>query len=130
MLKTLQFIIKRASGACEAFSLVMKTNNCLRLSVLTRNTCLYLADVSSSGVRVLNWHMRPELANMSSPRIDAHVFNEPLPLLGMRTRNHAPTIPCSSPLKAWMVTVVWQMPLWRAIQRHLNKVHTRNCSSI
>ena len=80
--------------ASEAFSLVMKTNNCLRLRVLTSNACLHLAYVSSPGVRVLtwrnvsspgvhmsstgvcvlNWHMCPYLANMSSSRIDAHVF--------------------------------------------------------
>ena len=38
-LKKLIMIIKRAS---EAFSLVMKTNNCLRLCVLTWNTCLHM----------------------------------------------------------------------------------------
>ena len=59
-------IIKRASGASEAFSLVMKTN-CLRLRILTRNACLHLAYVSSPGVRVLNWRMRPQLAYVSSP---------------------------------------------------------------
>ena len=42
-------IIKRASGASEVFSL-MKTNNCLRIRVLTRNACLHLAYASSTGV--------------------------------------------------------------------------------
>ena len=40
------FFSKRAS---EAFSVVMKTNNCLRLRVLTRNACLHLSYVSSPG---------------------------------------------------------------------------------
>ena len=43
-------IIKRESGASEAFSEVMKTNNCFGLCVLTRNTCFYLACASSTGV--------------------------------------------------------------------------------
>ena len=135
-------IIKRVSGASrasEAFSLVMKTNKCLRLRVLTRNACLNLAYVSSpayvasTGVCVLNWHTFQHLANMSSSRIDVDVFQRPPPLLGMRTKNYAPTIPCSTPLKVRTVTVVWrygQMPLCRTFQRHFNKVHTRNCSFI
>ena len=59
---------KRASGSSEACSLVMKTNNCLRLRVLTRNACRYptytcphpaymcpqLAYASSTGVPVLS----------------------------------------------------------------------------
>ena len=103
------FLVKRASRASEAFSLMMKTNNCLRLRVLTRNTRLhlvYVVYVSSTGVCVLNWCTCPHLANMSSPRIDAHVFQW-APLLSMRTKNYAPTVQCWSPLKAWMVTVVW-----------------------
>ena len=83
-------IIKRVSGASrasEAFSLVMKTNKCLRLRVLTRNACLHLAYVSSpayvssTGVCVLNWHTFQHLANMSSSRIDVDVFQRP-PALG------------------------------------------------
>ena len=87
-------IIKRVSGtsrASEAFSLVMKTNKCLRLRVLTRNACLHLAYVSSpayvssTGVCILNWHTFPHLANMSSLRIDVDVFQcatPPPPALG------------------------------------------------
>ena len=60
-------LVKRASGATKVFSLVLKTNNCLRLRVLTRNTCLHLVYVSSPGVRILNWRMCPQLAYMSSP---------------------------------------------------------------
>ena len=60
-------IIKRASGASKAFSLVMKTNNYLRLRVFSRNACLHLAYVSIAGVRVFNWRsMCPQLAYMSS----------------------------------------------------------------
>ena len=124
-------IIKRASGASEAFCPVMKTNNCLRIRVLTMSACLHLAYASSSGVHVRTWRIYLHL-DMS--------FNQPLPLLGMHTKYHAPTIPCSSPLKAWMVTVVWtkhhvstipcssplNAVLCRAFQRHFNKVHTRN----
>ena len=43
------FVVKRASGASEAISLVMKSNNCL-----TRNVCLHLAYVPPLGKRVLN----------------------------------------------------------------------------
>ena len=100
-------IIKQASGASEAFSLVMKTNNCLRLRVLTRNMCLNLAYVSSPGICVLNWHTCPHLAIMSSPRLDVLVFQRAPPPLGYAYKNHAPTILCSSPLKARTVTVVW-----------------------
>ena len=50
-----QEVIKRAS---TAFSLVMKSNNCLRLRVLTRNACLHLAYVSPLGERVLNRRMQ------------------------------------------------------------------------
>ena len=57
---------ERASGASEAFSLVMKNNNCLRIRVLTRNACLHLAYVSF-GVHVLTCCTCPQLANMSSP---------------------------------------------------------------
>ena len=64
-------VIKRAS---EVFSLVMKTHNCLRSTYV------------------------------SSPRIDALPFspghNEPLPLLGMRTKNHAPTNPVFKSIKS------------------------------
>ena len=94
------FLFKRASGASEAFSLVMKTHNCLRLLVLARNKCLHVAYMSSTGVCVLNWRTCPHLANVFSPRIDMHV-------LGMCIKKHAPTIPCSSPLTALTVTVVW-----------------------
>ena len=55
-------IFKRARGASEAFSLVMKTNNCLRIHVLTRNACLHQECVSSPGVCVLNWRTCPHLA--------------------------------------------------------------------
>ena len=54
------FLVKRASEASEAseaFSLVMKTHNCLRLRGLTRNTCP-------------TWRT----AYVSSHRIDTHVF--------------------------------------------------------
>ena len=51
-------LIKRASGASKAFSPVMKSNNCLRIRVLTRNACLHLAYVSPLGERVLNRHMQ------------------------------------------------------------------------
>ena len=51
----LYLIIKRAS---EAFSLVMKSNNCLRIRVLTRNACFHLAYVSPLGEHVLNQHMQ------------------------------------------------------------------------
>ena len=45
----------------------MKTNNCLRIRVLTRNACLHLMHVSSPGAcSVLNWRMRPQLAYVSS----------------------------------------------------------------
>ena len=67
MLMLMIMIIKRASGASEVFSLVMKTNNCLRIRVLTRNTCLHLAYVSLPGVCVLTWRTCPQLANMSTP---------------------------------------------------------------
>ena len=80
--------VKRASGVSEAFSLVMKSNNCLRIRVLTRNACLYLAYVSPLGKRVLNRRM--QLAP---------------PTLGYAHKNHAPTI--TSLLKAWTVTVGW-----------------------
>ena len=56
-------LVKRAS---EAFSLVMKTNNCLRLRVLTRNMCLHLAYVFSPGVRVLTWRTCSHLVYVSS----------------------------------------------------------------
>ena len=67
---TIFLVIKRASRASEAFSLVMKTNNCLRLCVLTR-MCLHLAytsspGMSSTGACVLNWHVRPQLEYASS----------------------------------------------------------------
>ena len=92
------------------FSLV-KTNNCLRIHVLTRNACLHLAHVSSHGVSVLNFHMRPQLAYVSSPgeyvvisnRCECLSMSPPL----LHTKNHAPTIPGSSPLKAWTLIVVW-----------------------
>ena len=61
-------IIKQAS---EAFYLVIKTNNCLRIRVLT----IHL-------VYILNWHTCPHLANMSSPRIEAQVFQPAPPPLG------------------------------------------------
>ena len=48
-------VIKRVS---EAFSLVMKSTNCLRIRVLTRNACLPLAYVSPLGKHVLNQHMQ------------------------------------------------------------------------
>ena len=51
-------IIKRASRASEAFSLVMKSNNFLRICVLTRNACLHLAYMSPLGERVLNRRMQ------------------------------------------------------------------------
>ena len=119
-------IIKRANGASVAFSLVMKTNNVSGylsspgIRVFTRNTRLhqeYASSpgyyVSSPGVSVLNWHMRHQLANvsstcimcrqlayesasgeyMSSPRIDAHVFQRAPPSLGYeykKSRSHHP----------------------------------------
>ena len=49
---------QRASGASEAFSLVMKSNNCLRIRVLPRNACLHLAYMSPLGKRVHNWRMQ------------------------------------------------------------------------
>ena len=75
-------IIKRVSGmsrASEAFSLVMKTNKCLRLRVLARNACLHLAYVSTTGICILNWHTFPHLVNMSSLRIDVDVFQRATP---------------------------------------------------
>ena len=51
-------IVNRASGASEAFSLVMKSNNSFGIRVLTRNACLHLAYVSPLGERVLNRHMQ------------------------------------------------------------------------
>ena len=61
------YSIKRVS---KAFSLVMKTNNCLRLRVLTWHTCPHLAYVSSPGIRVLGirvftWRTCPHLAYMA-----------------------------------------------------------------
>ena len=41
--------------------------------------------------------------------------NEPLPLLGMCIKNHTPTIPSSSPLKAWKVTIDATMPSFNVI---------------
>ena len=55
------FLVKHASGESEAFSLVMKSNNCLRLCVLTRNACLHQAYVSPLGEHVLN--LRVQLAS-------------------------------------------------------------------
>ena len=72
----MHLFVKRASGASEAFSLVLKTNNCLRLRVLTRNVCLHPAYVSSPGVRFLNWRMRPQLAYVSSPGEYVFVSNK------------------------------------------------------
>ena len=46
--------LKRASGASEVFSLVMKSKNCLGIHVFTRNACLHLAYVSPLGECVLN----------------------------------------------------------------------------
>ena len=69
----------------EAFSLVMKTHNCLRRTYVRTYVRMYV----------------------SSPQIDAHAFrswaqrNESLLLMGMSTKTHTPT------LKAWKVTVVW-----------------------
>ena len=57
-------IIKRAS---EAFSLVMKTNNCLRLRVLTRNMCLHLAYMSSPDEYVFASNRRTCLSMSPSP---------------------------------------------------------------
>ena len=74
--------------------------SCLRLCVLTWNMCLHLVYVSSTGIRVLTYCilcLRLEYTFM--------YFNEPLPLLGMGEKNHAPTIPYSSPLKSWTVTM-------------------------
>ena len=59
-------IFKHAS---EAFSLVMKTNTCLSIRVLTRNTCLHLEYMSSPGIRVLAWCTCPHLAYVSSTGI-------------------------------------------------------------
>ena len=71
-------LVKRTS---EAFSLVMTTHNCLRHTYV------------------------------SSPRIDMHAFQSRVqrasPLLSMRIKYYTPTIPYSSPLNAWKVTVVW-----------------------
>ena len=70
--------------------------------------------MSSPGVRVLKWRMRPQLVYVSSPGEYVFVSNRraclsmsPHSFLGMHAKNHAPTIPGSSPLKAWTVTVVW-----------------------
>ena len=49
-LMMMKMIIKRASGASKAFSLVMNSNNCLRIRVLTRNACLHLVNMSSTGI--------------------------------------------------------------------------------
>ena len=79
-------LIKRVSEASEAFSLVMKTHNYLR------STCV------------------------SSPQIDAHAYQSwaqraPPPLVYAHEKSHVyhpvSTIPCSGPVKAWKVTVVW-----------------------
>ena len=60
------FLIKRVS---EAFSLVMKTHNCLNLLFYTRNMCPHLVYVYSHAVYVLNWHTCPHLAYVSSPDV-------------------------------------------------------------
>ena len=99
-------IIKRvsgASGASEAFSLVMKTNNCLRLCALTRNACLHRRTCPHLA------YTCPQLVYVSSPgdyvfasNRHASLSTNPSP-----SKNYAPTIPCSSPLKALTETVVW-----------------------
>ena len=52
-----------------------------------------------------------------SPAFQSWAQRAPPPL-GMRTKNHALTILCSSPLKAWKVIVIWTdatMPLFNII---------------
>ena len=109
----------------------MKTNNCLRLRVLTRNRCLHLAYVSSPGVRILNWYvvyasstgvrvltsgvrvLSPLANNVFASNRRASHSTSPTPS-GVRTqKNHAPTVLCSSPLKAWTETMVWTDALCR-----------------
>ena len=113
----------------------MKTNNCLRLRVLTRNRCLHLAYVSSPSVRVLTWRAYPQLVYASSTGVRvltsgvrvlsplannvfasnrrASLSTSPTPS-GVRTqKNHVPTVLCSSPLKAWTETMVWTDALCR-----------------
>ena len=68
--------------------------------VFTRNACLHLAYASSTGVRVRTWQY-VFVSNRS-----ACLSTTPTPL-GYTHKYHAPTIPRSSPLKAWTVTVVW-----------------------
>ena len=97
------FLVKRASEASEAFSLVMKTHNCLRLRGLTRNTCPHLA----YGVHVLasNRHACLSVPGTTSPsplRVSTHIEHVP----GVDRYHYA------------------------AFQSHFNKVLTKNCSFI
>ena len=67
-------------------------------TVLTSSTGVY---ASSTGVRVL-------LANnVSASNRHASLSTSPSPSVVCAQKNHAPTITCSSPLKAWTETVVW-----------------------
>ena len=137
--KLMTKIIKQAS---EAFSLVMKTPNCLRLCVLTRNMCPHLMYMSSTGVQILNWRMCPHLAYRSSPSECVLASNRCVCLSVPSTmspstswvcaqKNHTPTIPCSSPIKASMKCGRGvDRCHYAAFQCNFNKVHTRKCSFI
>ena len=66
------WVIERAS---EVFSLVMKTHICLK-------------------------HMYTVVTSNKGAAFQSRAQRAPSPLLGIHTKNHAPTIPRSSPLKA------------------------------
>ena len=58
LMGTVFLVIKRTSGASEAFSLVMKTNN-------SQATCPHQEYVSSPGLHVLTRGIYPQLAHVS-----------------------------------------------------------------
>ena len=109
------------SGASEAFSLAMKTNNCLRICVLP-------------GMRVFTWHMRPQLVYVSAPSEYVFTSNKsaslsasppPLEYAHKISCTYHPVLKSTKSLDGDRGMWYGQMPLCRDFQRHFNKVHTR-----
>ena len=91
---------------CENIIILSKLIGLLILFCHPLLSCPHQECMSSPGARVLTWRKCPQLAYASSTGVHVRILTWRI-CRRLDTKNHAPTIPGSSLLKAWTVTVVW-----------------------